>query len=497
MAEGEGDGPSRRLRVADGGLDPLVRVPGAGYGRSLSGGILGVADVGGIESVAGMSAEADTPDPRLVFINIKKYHHENSRSPPHGGTPLPLLKRRKKTPPPLPEPVRVDIPRDPTARRPRLHDDRPASAPPPKHPEPDEKLDPQSLPQRERHHPARDDRRQVNDPTLPDVTPDTSENEEREHPDTPPPPGYASHDEPSQKQPRVIAVMNQKGGVGKTTTTVSLGAALAEAGLSVLLIDLDPQAHLSLSLGLDEEELGDAATVYEVLADPDTAALEAVQDVPRERWTSLEDRSNSGRRRGGRLGVLPAETNLAGIESELSQQVATGRAQVALREKTRDLIAHFDYVLIDCPPSLGLLTVNALTTAREVIVPMQAHFLALQGLSKLFETVQVVRGGINPDLIVSGVVLCMNDSQTLLAGEVRGDLQTFLDDAEGSGLPWDGAALLGPPIRRNIKLAEGPSFGQSILAYAPDSNGADDYRRLARSLHKHQPAGAGAGAGGR
>lgn len=265
--------------------------------------------------------------------------------------------------------------------------------------------------------------------------------------------------------PRILALMNQKGGVGKTTTAVNVGAALANLGLAVLCIDLDPQAHLTLSLGLEPDDIDKSN--YDLLTDPDTTAMETV------RYTARDDK---------RLAVLPAETNLAGIESELSEMIATGLAQTILRNKCKDLVKQFDYVLIDCPPSLGLLTINALTMASEIVVPMQAHFLALQGMSKLFETIGMVRQGINPDLTVAGVVLCMHEGNTLLANEVIGELEGFFEAARGTDQPWANGKVFQPPVRRNIKLAEAPSFGQSVHAYAPDSNGAKDYLALARSI---------------
>jgi chromosome partitioning protein len=142
----------------------------------------------------------------------------------------------------------------------------------------------------------------------------------------------------------------------------------------------------------------------------------------------------------------------------------------------------FDFILLDCPPSLGLLTINALTFAEEVFVPMQAHFLALQGLSKLLETVGFIRSSFNPAIKVSGIILCMHEKQTLLAGEVTADLNAFLDTQRDQDVPWRDAEVLQPAIRRNIKLAESPSFGATIYQYAPESNGADDYRRLAESV---------------
>ncbi|MFI4860061.1 MAG: AAA family ATPase [Phycisphaerales bacterium JB063] len=271
---------------------------------------------------------------------------------------------------------------------------------------------------------------------------------------------------PRPQEPRLIALINQKGGVGKTTTTVNLGAALAASGLRVLMIDLDPQAHLTLSLGIDPETV--ELSIYDLLTDRDVTASEVVRMV--------ESSPN--------LGVLPAETNLAGVESELAEMVATGLAQTILRNKTADLIKHFDYVLLDCPPSLGLLTINGLTAAKEIIVPMQAHFLALQGMGKLFETINMIRQGINPSLTVAGVVLCMHEANTILASDVVADVEGFFEEARGTSLPWANAEVYDPPIRRNIKLAEAPSFGQSVLTYASESNGAKDYAKLARSVAK-------------
>ncbi len=294
-------------------------------------------------------------------------------------------------------------------------------------------------------------------------------------------------------RPRIIALMNQKGGVGKTTTTVNLGAALANAGHRVLFIDLDPQAHLTLHLGVDPDAL--ERSIYHLLTDPAVTAESIAQNV------------------GENMAILPAEVNLAGVESELAALTASGQAQRVLREKCAALIhgaknskapvgktagavaasaptagqaasqpAAYDFVLIDCPPSLGLLTLNALTLADEVFVPMQAHFLALQGLSKLLETVSLVKQSVNPALRVTGIILCMYEGQTVLAGEVLADLGSFLQAARQMDVPWRDAVVLKPPIRRNIKLAECPSFGKSIFEYAYNSGGASDYRSLAEAV---------------
>lgn len=263
---------------------------------------------------------------------------------------------------------------------------------------------------------------------------------------------------------RIIALINQKGGVGKTTTTVNLGAALARLGHRVLYIDLDPQAHLTLHVGIDADQL--ERSVYDLLVDDAVSAEQVVVDC------------------GSHMQLLPAEVNLAGAETELASLAEQGRAQRLLADKVRPLIEerHYHFVLIDCPPSLGLLTINALALAREVLVPMQAHFLALQGLSKLLETVALVRQSVNPDLRVAGVAPCMHEGNTILANEVIADLKTFFDAARSMDVPWSRARVLDPAIRRNIKLAECPSFGQTIFEYAPDCHGAKDYDALAQSL---------------
>jgi len=206
---------------------------------------------------------------------------------------------------------------------------------------------------------------------------------------------------------RIIALMNQKGGVGKTTTTANLGAALAELGQRVCLIDL------------------------------------------------------------------------AGAEIELVSVI--GR-ETLLKKKLEDAQHDFDVILLDCPPSLGLLTINALAVAHEVIIPMQPHFLALQGVAKLLETIQLVNKRMNPQLKVAGIVLTMYDAQTKLTSEVVNELHGFIQAAQGKPLAWAGAKVFNTKIRRNIKLAECPSFGQTILKYDGASNGAFDYRNLAREL---------------
>jgi chromosome partitioning protein len=257
---------------------------------------------------------------------------------------------------------------------------------------------------------------------------------------------------------RRIAVLNQKGGVGKTTTTANLGAALARAGSRVLLIDLDPQGHLSLHFGVELRD--EESSLYDVL----TGTM-SIAEVAR----SVHDH----------ITLVPADIDLAGAESELVS--VTGR-EVLLREALDAAPDAYDAVLIDCPPSLGVLTVNALVAANEIVIPLQAHFLALQGLSRLFDTVTLVRQRINPSLRVSGIALCMHDSTTRLAGEIADDLAQFLKNARGTGVPWAEARVYDTCIRRNIKLAESSSFGQTIFDYAPRSNGAADYAALAQEI---------------
>ncbi len=262
---------------------------------------------------------------------------------------------------------------------------------------------------------------------------------------------------------RSIAVMNQKGGVGKTTTAVNLSAALAAAGERVCLVDLDPQAHASLHLGVSLQD--GQPSIYDVL----TGDLQ-FRDVRREIAENLW--------------LVPAHLDLAAAEVELAGEV--GR-EVILRDKLVQDDAQFDYLLIDCPPSLGVLTINALTMVREVFLPLQPHFLALHGLSKLLRTIEIVGQRLNRDLALSGVLLCMYDANTRLAAEVSTDISAYFTRERTADCVWAGARTFETRIRRNIRLAEAPSFGQSIFQYAPTSNGAEDYRGLAREVLAMSP----------
>ena len=260
---------------------------------------------------------------------------------------------------------------------------------------------------------------------------------------------------------RIIALFNQKGGVGKTTTTVNLGAALAQAGHRTILIDLDPQANLTAHLGIDPESR--PLNTYRVLTDGIPLA-EALIDVP-------------GTKK--KLRVVPSTPDLSAAEVELVSVVGReGLLRKMAQAKTFDA----EYVLIDCPPSLGLLSLNALVYATEVFVPLQAHFLALQGMERLFETVSMVRQALNPPLRISGILFCQYESVARLTGEVTGEVENFLTQAKGTNHPVASAIIFQSQIRRNIKLAEAPSFGQSIFQYAPSSPGAADYSVLAEEV---------------
>lgn len=253
-------------------------------------------------------------------------------------------------------------------------------------------------------------------------------------------------------------MINQKGGVGKTTTVVNVAAALALSGSKVVVIDMDPQAHLTIHLGVEPSNVEKGS--YEVLT---TSAKfrDALMPVRENLW------------------LLGANINLVGAESELVSVV--GREAI-LREALKAAPEDIDFVFIDCPPSLGLLTLNSLVAAEEVFIPIQPHFLALQGFGKLLETVSLVNERINPRLKVSAILLCMFESRASLPNEVKADIEQFLSEARGKGLPWSDAKLMPVTIRRNIKLAEAPSYGKTVFEYDPSCNGAADYLKVVEAL---------------
>ncbi|MFH1372032.1 MAG: AAA family ATPase [Planctomycetota bacterium] len=257
---------------------------------------------------------------------------------------------------------------------------------------------------------------------------------------------------------RKIAVLNQKGGVGKTTTVVNTAAALATSGQRVLAIDLDPQAHLTTHLGVNPDEIKTGS--YRVLTH--SAGVEAEMMLVRPN-----------------LWLLPANIDLVGAESELVSVV--GRETI-LREALAGLDDKLDYILIDCAPSLGLLTLNALAATDEILIPLQPHFLALHGLGKLLQTVSLVNKRINPVLRVKWVLLCMFESRASLPNEVKADIETFLANARNTDCAWSQAMILPVYVRRNITLAEAPSYGQTIFEYDPSCHGAEDYLKVAELI---------------
>ncbi|MEA5049394.1 MAG: AAA family ATPase [Eubacteriales bacterium] len=247
---------------------------------------------------------------------------------------------------------------------------------------------------------------------------------------------------------KIVAIANQKGGVGKTTTAVNLSACLAEQGKKVLLVDADPQGNSTSGLGMKKE--GDEKSIYDVL----------INDVPVDEATknTMIDL----------LKLLPAHISLAGAEVELVNMMA--REQV-LKRALNATKQNYDYIFIDCPPSLGLLTLNALTAADTLLVPIQCEFYALEGLSLLMNTVKLVRKSLNPDLDVEGVVLTMFDSRTNLSMQVVEEVKKFFKNKVYDTI-----------IPRSVRLGEAPSFGLPISRYAPSSAGATAYSALAKEM---------------
>jgi chromosome partitioning protein len=257
--------------------------------------------------------------------------------------------------------------------------------------------------------------------------------------------------------PRVMAVANQKGGVGKTTTTVNLGAALAELGYRVLVVDLDPQGNATTGLGIDARNF--ELSMYDVI----------MRDTPIEDCIEPTSVKN--------LFVAPATIDLAGVEIEL---VPAFSRELKLKKAIDSVVEDFDFVMIDCPPSLGLITVNGLAAASEVLVPIQCEYYALEGLSQLLRNVHLVASNLNSELEVSTIVLTMFDARTRLAIDVADEVRShFADRVCRSVIP------------RTVRLSEAPSFGQPITVFDPSSRGAVAYRELAKEVSDGAPKRAG------
>ncbi len=251
---------------------------------------------------------------------------------------------------------------------------------------------------------------------------------------------------------KIIAIANQKGGVGKTTTTINLGAYLAAGKKKVLVVDLDPQGNTSSGLGISADEL--SGDLYDVLMDG--VAVEAVA-----RPTAVDG-----------LSILPASPVLAAAEVEL---VAVPQREFKLKQALAD--SEYDFVLIDCPPSLGILTVNGLVAAHELIIPVQAEFYALEGLGQLVQTVQRVRKGLNPALSLMGVLVTMHNGRTTLSMQVHDEVKRHFPDK-----------VFETVIPRNVRLAEAPSFGKTIMHYDGWSKGARSYKALAKEVEQRAKA---------
>lgn len=261
---------------------------------------------------------------------------------------------------------------------------------------------------------------------------------------------------PEPRPTRIIAVANQKGGVGKTTTTINLGSSMAEEGYRVLIVDLDPQANATTGIGVNSRDL--EHSIYHVILQQATAsAIRRSTDIPN-------------------LDFLPSSQSLVGAEIEL---VAAFSREHRLKRALAEIVDDYDIVLIDCPPALGLLTINALVVASEVLVPIQCEYYALEGLGQLVENVDRVKAHLNPDLEVSTIALVMYDARTKLSEQVAGEVRAFF-----------GSKVCRQVIPRSVGLSEASSYGQPINVYDPRSRGAVAYRELAREvLHGPVPSG--------
>jgi chromosome partitioning protein len=272
--------------------------------------------------------------------------------------------------------------------------------------------------------------------------------------DTPAEPSPAAPDHVPSKIARVVAVANQKGGVGKTTTTVSLGAALAELGHEVLVIDLDPQGNASTGMGI--RHVARDVTTYEVLL-AQAPIDQAIVQTPVEH-----------------LSAVPSTIDLAGAEIELVSQFSRETRLTKALEPVRT--DRFDFIILDCPPSLGLITINALTAADELVVPIQCEYYALEGLGQLLRNVRLIQQNVNPDLRLSGIVMTMFDARTKLSEQVVAEVRKYF-----------GPRVFDTVIPRTVRLSEAPGYGQPITMYDPTSKGAKTYRALAAELAARGP----------
>jgi chromosome partitioning protein len=255
-----------------------------------------------------------------------------------------------------------------------------------------------------------------------------------------------------QGRTRVLAVSNQKGGVGKTTTAINLGTALAAIGEKVLIVDMDPQGNASTGLGVPRETR--RVTIYDVMVDGRSVDESAVP-------TTVPG-----------LDIVPADADMSGVEIELSQADRRSyRLRDALRAQGSEGQTRYDYVLIDCPPSLNLLTLNAMAAADAVLVPLQCEFFALEGLTQLMKTIEMVRQSLNPTLKIQGLVLTMYDRRSTLSGQVAADVRNHFGDKVYEAV-----------IPRNVRVAEAPSFGKPALIYDLKCAGSQAYLRLAREV---------------
>ena len=262
---------------------------------------------------------------------------------------------------------------------------------------------------------------------------------------------------------RTIAIVNQKGGVGKTTTSINLAAALTKLGQTVLLVDLDPQGNATTGLGLRKDQTD--VTLYDVMVEG-AALAGAVIDTD-----------------VGGLKLVPSDMDMSGAELAIGNEAGrTVRLKTALGDYLGALLSPPDYVLIDCPPALGLLTVNALSAARSVLVPLQCEFYALEGLSQLLKTIEVAKASVNPDLVIDGVMLTMYDARNRLSENVASDVRKHL-----------GRAVLDTIIPRNVRIAEAPSFGQPVTEYDPNCKGAQAYMALGTEILRRHKKQKGAG----